>query len=215
MKRHGPFGSSLINWICVWLLWRWKSALLVNGACGSCYWTWLLFWASCKVKNNNSQLLTSMMSLYLNNYKKIYKGLCGFGGSEISEDLGLNMFEESLQMEIWGLFRRTLTWRIEGIEILWKRANMNTSRNWGLDMFEEIWHVERWRLEEDSPCIRILTIKSLKKMKFVYQKSQYIQKKLVREFDILECNLYIRNPREIYMLRILENYLPHLIYCKC
>jgi hypothetical protein len=41
------------------------------------------------------------MSLYLlNNYKRFYKGFWGFGDLEISEDLRLNMFGKSLQMEI-------------------------------------------------------------------------------------------------------------------
>jgi len=77
------------------------------------------------------------MSLYLlNNYKRFYKGFWGFGDLEISEDLRLNMFGKSLQMEIWGLFRRTFTWRFEGVETLWKQANMDTK-------WLGAWHV--WR----------------------------------------------------------------------
>lgn len=82
-------------------------------------------------------------------------------------------------------------------------------------MFKETVHVGMCGLEEVSQGIKVLPSKSLERMKLAYQKiAVYMHNLFVWELDIFECFLHMRIQGKFQSLD-LENYLPHLFYCKC
>lgn len=116
-------------------LWENLAFTLLMNRKGSYWWTWLLFWASRKFRISIAQLLTSLMSLYLNNYKRFHKGF---------EALGLWRFSR-----IWGLtcLKKVFKWKFEAyLEGSWLadlELKLCGSKKIWIPKYLGAWHV--WR----------------------------------------------------------------------